>query len=176
VIPPGEQTFTAGGIAVTQTGEIWMSDAANHRVIMLNTNGEFERVIGFGAPSADPEGFDGPAGLAIDQAGNLYVADSGNRIVKKFSPTGVLLGEIGAGALGMPTSVAVDASWQVYVTDESAHVVSVFDANGGYMGSISQPDMSDPHSLSVEGDRLYVADRLAGIFVFQTPGSDASGQ
>ena len=50
------------GIAVSDTGRIWISDAANHRVILLNNHGEFELVIGTGTSSADENGFDTPSG------------------------------------------------------------------------------------------------------------------
>jgi DNA-binding beta-propeller fold protein YncE len=169
VIPPGEEPYAPGGVAVTPTGEIWVSDAANHRVILLHGNGEFERVIGSGAPSAEKDGFDTPAGLAIDRDGNLYVADSGNGVVKKFSPTGVYLAEFGTGLLELPTSVAVDEQRQVFVADEAAHVVSIFSANGSYGGSITEPGLSDPHRVVVAGDVLYVVDRLAGVFEFEAP-------
>jgi hypothetical protein len=174
VLPPAENSFTAAGIAVTTTGEIWMSDSANHRVVMLNANGEFERVLGTGAASTEADAFNSPAGLTLDRDGNLYVADSHNGVVKKFSPTGVLLGELGRGWLGLPTSVVVDDRWQVYVTDESRHVVSVFAGDGQYIGSISETDLSDPHKLATDGDLLYVIDRLSGLFVFRISDIDAS--
>jgi len=176
VIPEGEAPIRAAGIAVTRSTEIWISDAANHRVIMLNTGGEFERVIGEGAPSTKTDGFDTPAGLTVDDDGNLYVADSGNRVVKKYSPTGVFLLEIGAGRLELPTSVAVNDGGQVFVSDEAGHLVSVFGPDGAYIGSISEERMSDPHSLKIDGDMLYVVDRLAGLFVFEPEATQATGQ
>jgi len=174
VLPSAESSATPAGIAITTTGEIWISDSVNHRVVLLNTNGEFERVLGTGAASTEADAFDGPAGLALDRDGNLYVADSHNGVVKKFSPTGVLLGELGGGWLGLPTSVVVDDRWQVYVTDQARHVVSVFGGDGHYIGSISETDLSDPHKLAIDGDLLYVIDRLSGLFVFQTSHIDAS--
>jgi sugar lactone lactonase YvrE len=176
VIPAGQAPVTAAGIAVNKSGEIWMSDSANHRVILLNSNGEFQRIIGVGAPSTSSEGFDTPGGLTIDDDGNLYVADTGNKVVKKFSPTGVFLESIGDGALDVPTSVAVNSRGQVFVADETAHLVTVFGPDGSYIGSISETRLSDPHRLTIDGDTLYVVDRLAGLFVFQVPEADASAQ
>jgi len=176
VIPSGQAPITVGGIAVMKSGEIWMSDSANHRVILLNSNGEFERIIGGGAASTSSEGFDTPGGLTIDDDGNLYVADTGNHVVKKYSPTGVFLQAIGEGSLDSPASVAVNDRGQVFVGDETAHLISVFNSAGSYIGSISETRLSDPHSLKIDGDMLYAVDRLAGLFVFQVPEADASGQ
>jgi tripartite motif-containing protein 2/3/tripartite motif-containing protein 71 len=176
VLPAGQAPVRAAGIALTRSGEIWLSDSANHRVILLNSLGEFERVIGEGAPSTKPEGFDTPAGLTIDGDGNLYVADTGNKVVKKYSPTGVFLQVIGEGQLDLPTSVAVNDAGLVFVSDEGEHIVSVFGSNGTYIGSISESRLSDPHSVEIDGDMLYVVDRLAGLFAFEIPDLDASGQ
>jgi tripartite motif-containing protein 2/3/tripartite motif-containing protein 71 len=176
VVPAGQAPVRAAGIALTRSGEIWLSDSANHRVILLNNIGEFERIIGEGAPSTKPEGFDTPAGLTIDGDGNLYVADTGNKVVKKYSPTGVFLQAIGEGQLGLPTSVAVDDAGLVFVSDEGEHLVSVFGSNGAYIGSISESRLSDPHNVKIDGDMLYVVDRLAGLFAFEIPDLDASGQ
>jgi len=175
VIPEGQAPISPAGIAITELGEIWISDAANHRVISLNERGEFQRIIGEGAPSTSPEGFNTPGGLTIDGDGNLYVADSLNRVVKKFSPTGVLLQTIGAGRLDLPTAVAVNEQGLIFVSDEAAHLVSAFVPNGGYLGSISDERFAAPHSLKTDGDLLYVVDRLAGLFVFRPLGTDTSG-
>jgi DNA-binding beta-propeller fold protein YncE len=175
VIPEGQAAISPAGIAISESGEIWISDAANHRVISLNERGEFQRIIGDGAPSANPEGFNTPGGITIDKDGNLYVADSLNRVVKKFSPNGVLLQTIGAGRLDLPTGVAVNEQGLIFVSDEAARQVSAFVPNGGYLGSISDERFAAPHSLKTDGDLLYVVDRLAGLFVFRPLDTDTSG-
>jgi hypothetical protein len=64
----------------------------------------------------------------------------------------------------------------VFVADETAHLITVFGPDGSYIGSISESRLSDPHRLTIDGDKLYVVDRLAGLFVFQVPEADASAQ
>ncbi len=174
VIPEGQTLLAPAGIAVTESGEIWLSDAANHRVLFLNQRGEFERVIGEGAASTAAQGFDTPGGLAIDEDGNLYVADTLNRVVKKFSPMGVHLQTIGEGRLALPSAVAVNEDGHVFVSDEAAHLVSVFGPGGSYLGSIGDGTLEAPHSVKVDGDLLYVMDRLAGLFVFRPDSDHAS--
>lgn len=167
LVPEGLSPLAPAGIAITNSREIWLSDQANHRVISLNTRGEFQRVIGTGAPSGDPAGLSSPSGLAIDNDGNLLVADSGNHLVKKFSPLGAPLGAIGEGRLAWPVALAVDSGGRIFVADEGAQAVSVFAPDGTYLGSIKQEQMETPHSLTIDGDLLYVADRLTGLWVFQ---------
>ncbi|HET9476022.1 MAG TPA: hypothetical protein VFP63_00895 [Dehalococcoidia bacterium] len=174
VLPAGELPPTPAGIAIGDYGDIWLSDAGNHRVLLLDNRGVFQVVLGTGVASADSEGFNTPAGLTTDNNGNLYVADSGNGLVKKFSPMGVLLETFGEGALVTPTAVAVSETGTIFVSDEGAKLVSAFAANGTYLGSIGEGQLESPHSVKVEGDLLYVMDRLAGLFVYQPETTTAS--
>ena len=175
VIPAGQAPFAPAGIALTESGEIWVSDSANHRVLLLNDRGEFQQVIGEGIPSAGPQGFNMPGGLALDEDGNLYVADMMNKVVKKYSPLGILLQTIGDGRLDSPSAVAVDEEGTVFVADEAAHLVSAFSPDGAYLGSIGEGQLEAPHSVKTDGGLLYVMDRLAGLFVFQPETALAGG-
>lgn len=166
-LPAGQDPVVVGGIAVSDTGTIWLSDAANHRVLLLNGRGEFELVIGEGAASADDEGFDTPSGLAIDDDGNLFVSDTGNGVIKKYSPLGILLQVIGEGHLYTPQGVTVNAAGRIFVADTAARQVSVFAANGSYVGSITAPALQEPNIVRTDGDDLYVLDSLAGMLVFR---------
>lgn len=167
VLPQAGNPPLPGGITITPRGGIWLSDSANHRVVLLDSRGQFEQVIGKGQASADPEGLNMPGGVTTDEDGNLYVADTGNRVVKKFSPLGVLLQTLGEGRLARPTSVAVGEDGTVFVTDEGAHVVSAFGADGTYAGALGEGLLEAPHSVKTERGLVYVMDRLAGLFVFQ---------
>jgi sugar lactone lactonase YvrE len=174
VIPAGQAPFAPAGIALTESGEIWVSDSANHRVLLLNERGEFQQVIGDGVPEAGSQGFNTPGGLAVDTDGNLYVADTLNRVVKKYSPMGIFLATIGEGRLDLPSAVAVDEDGTVFVSDESAHLVSAFGPEGAYLGSIGDGQLEAPHSVKTDGGLLYVMDRLTGLFVFQPETAPAS--
>jgi len=177
VVPAGQAPLTPGGIAVSETGEIWISDTANHRVILMNDSGEFEQVIGSGAPADGDAEFNAPGGITFDDDGNIYVVDTGNHVVKKFSPMGVFLERIGEGRLGQPSSVAVDSDGRVFVSDESAAVVSAFGPDGTYLGSIGQGQLQAPHGVKIEKGLVYVMDRLAGLFVYEAqPPAAASRQ
>jgi sugar lactone lactonase YvrE len=174
-LPTGQNPVVIGGVAVAETGRIWLSDAANHRVLLLNARGEFELVVGEGVASSGDQGFDTPSGLAVDEDGNLYVSDTGNRVVKKYSPLGVLLQVIGDATLRTPQGVTVNAAGRIFVADTAAHQVSVFAPDGSHLGAISDPTFQEPHILRTDGDDLYVLDSLAGMLVFQVPEAQVSG-
>ena len=166
-LPAGQDPAVVGGIAVSDDGRIWLSDAANHRVLLLNDRGEFELVIGEGVASSSDQGFDTPTGLAVDEDGNLYVSDTGNHVVKKYSALGVLLQVIGQGKLDTPQGVTVNADGRIFVSDSAARQVSAFAPDGSYLGSIADPNLEEPHIVRIYGDDLYVLDSLAGMLVFR---------
>jgi len=178
-VPTGEEPLRPAGIVVTAQGEIWLSDSANHRVLLLNEQGELLNMIGKGAQSSGEEGFNTPGGLTLDQQGNLYVVDTLNRQVKKYSPQGAFLTAIGKDRLDQPKAVAVDASGKTFVSDDKSATVKVFGPDGSYLGSVGKEDPADkessswlqvPHGLKVQDNLLYVMDRLAGLFIFQVGG------
>jgi sugar lactone lactonase YvrE len=166
-LPAAANDPEIGGIAVSNAGRIWLSDTANHRVLLLNARGEFELVIGTGDATADEGGFNSPTGLGVDEDDNLYVSDTGNGVVKKYSPLGVLLQTIGEGRLESPRGVTVDRVGRVYVVDSSARSVSVFSPNGSDVGTITDPGFEEPRIARVNGEQLFVLDRLAGMLVFK---------
>ena len=175
-VPPGHSPVAPAGIVVTERGEIWLSDQANHRIIQLNDQGELLGVIGEGAASSGDNGFSAPGGLALDELGNLYVADTGNGVVKQYSPLGVFLGAIGEGHLARPRAVAVDEAGNLFVSDGELAAVLAFAPDGSYLGSIGggSPAAKDsgsllqaPLGLRLDGDLLYVMDRLSGLLVFR---------
>jgi len=170
------------GVAVAPDGTLWVSDPDSNRVLQYGAEGEFLRALG-GTRAGGGEGYNAPTGISIDAAGNIYVVDTLNGRVVKLSPDGTPLQQFGrpgdtAGTFSRPTDVAVDVRGNVYVSDGLLAAVQVFDATGKYLGFIGRGDPEDPHAgslftapagVSVAGDRLYVVDRFAGLFVFSLP-------
>lgn len=170
------------GVAVAPDGTLWVSDPDSDRLLQYGPEGQFLRALG-GTRAGGSEGYNAPTGISIDEAGNIYVVDTLNGRVLKLAPDGRLLQQFGrpgdtAGTFSRPKDVAVDASGNVYVSDGILAAVQVFDGAGNYLGFIGRSDPEDPHAgslftapagISVAGDRLYVVDRFAGMFVFGLP-------
>lgn len=89
------QLNTPRGVAVNQaSGNVYVVDGSNNRIVELNSNGEFQRAFG-----EDP-GLNSPQGIAINQeTGNLYVTDSGNLRVDEFSESGSFIAAFGEGVV-----------------------------------------------------------------------------
>lgn len=80
--PPGGEATAPMGLAADGAGGVWVSDAANARVLHLSGAGSV--VATLGAAGTGPGGLARPAGLALDCAGGLLVADPGNNRVVRF--------------------------------------------------------------------------------------------
>ncbi len=126
------------GVAVDDTGNLYIADTDNNRVREVAANGIISTLAGTGI--AGSNGDNGPAaaaqlnsprGLALDSAGNLYIAEAlGNRI-RKITPAGVITRVAGVDEAGFsgdgglatsatlngPTAVAVDRTGTIFIAD-----------------------------------------------------------
>ena len=169
------------GIAVSPRGELLVTDADNNRLLRYDGDGRLLDVAGEGGRGAGTNGFNTPAGVALDSRGNAYVVDMLNGRVVELSPDGAFLrqlGELGdsGGTFSRPKDVALDADGNIFVSDALLAAVEVFSPDGRYLGFIGREKPGDsesgsvfqaPAGLKIVGDRLYVVDRFAGLFVFR---------
>ncbi|OGS18564.1 MAG: hypothetical protein A2219_00535 [Elusimicrobia bacterium RIFOXYA2_FULL_50_26] len=142
---------TPGDIAVAVSGDVWVSDYRNHRVLKFinpTTNGQAASLV-LGQPDftsnvsvCTQSGMNEPEGIALDSSGNVWVADNSyNRVLKFTNPTGN--GEAASFVLGQPDytssgyacaqtrlyyphDVAVTDSGDVWVSDSNNHRVLKF--------------------------------------------------
>ena len=143
----------AEGIAADNFGNIYISDAGNHRVRCIAPNGLIRTIAGNG--TAGFSGDNGPAsaaqlnspyGLSFDFAGNLYIADLGNARIRRISPSGIISTVAGGGSLPAggknegsmatllafiaPRNIAIDGYGVVYISDFGAHRVYKMTTDG----------------------------------------------
>lgn len=143
----------AEGIAADNSGNIYVSDAGNHRVRCIAPSGLIRTIAGNGA--AGFSGDNGPAssaqlnspyGLAFDFAGNLYIADLGNARIRRISPSGIISTVAGGGSLPAggknegsiatllsfiaPRNIAIDGTGILYISDFGAQRVYKMTTDG----------------------------------------------
>ena len=137
--------FDPDGLAVDTSGNLYVSDQQNSRVLfypagsttatrIYGQSGDYtSNVANSGGLSANT--LSGPYGIALDSGGGLYVADYGNNRVL-FYPSGSTTasrvygqggsftsnaannGGISASSLHQPTAVTLDSSGNLYVVDQ----------------------------------------------------------
>ena len=132
--------FQAEGIAVDLSGNIYLSDAGDHRVRKVSAAGAITTYAGTGVAGFSGDGgpastaqLNAPYGLALDGLGNLYIADLGNARVRCVALDGTITTVAGGGllpagganegsaatavALSAPRNLAWDGHGSFYISD-----------------------------------------------------------
>ena len=71
------------GVAVDPSGNIWVADTGQSRIVEFSSSGAY--LTQFGNAGGDGQLW-GPRGVAVDPSGNVWVADEGNNRIAEFSP------------------------------------------------------------------------------------------
>jgi streptogramin lyase len=168
-LPPDMSMGDAAGVAVDENDNVYVFNRGEHPVIVLDRKGDFLRSWGGGT-------FKRPHGIDIGPDGCIYCTDDGDHTVRKFTPTGAVLLEIGLPGLAAPsmsgrpfnrcTHTALSPKGDIYVSDGygNAHVHQ-FSPNGRRLrtwgGAGSEPGQFDvPHNICCDAHGwVYVADR-----------------
>ena len=140
---------TPGAVAVDASGNLYIADAEDNRIRVVNTSGIISTYAGTGVPGYNGDRIKAidaqlnlPSAIALDAAGNLYVADLGNSRVRVISTDGTIntvAGNGSAGTLGdggpaiqaqvNALAVAVDTQGNIYISTLDYHIRKV-DATG----------------------------------------------
>jgi DNA-binding beta-propeller fold protein YncE len=168
------------GIAVNSREEIHVLTRAGHPVKVFDRRGRPIRAWGEGV-------FGTTHGITIGPDDCVYVVDSGDNTVRKFSPEGELLFELGgegqrsdsgyrdsdyrtiargAAPFNAPTNLAIAPNNELYVSDGYGNAsIHRFTENGELIASWGRPgrgpgEFMIPHDVFVDrNDIVYVADR-----------------
>lgn len=155
------------GIAFDKDGNLYVTDAFNHRVQKFDPSGKFLGSFG-GFGSGDGQ-FNITTGIAVDkESGTLYVSDNKNDRVQKFDANGRFLGKFGGpgtanNQMRRPYHLAIDSANRIYVTDQGHNRIQVFDTEGklitlwGKEGS-NPGEFQAPKGVAVYQNFIYIAD------------------
>jgi sugar lactone lactonase YvrE len=76
---------TVGGVAVSQSGTLYVADPANNRIVVVPAGGGTQSNLTF--TGVTPATLSGPMGVALDSAANVYVSDTGNNRILEITPS-----------------------------------------------------------------------------------------
>jgi DNA-binding beta-propeller fold protein YncE len=163
------QFYYPFGVAVDSSGNVYVADTGNKRIMKFNSNGSF--LTKWGSVGSGDYQFNHPEGVAVDSSGNVYVADTDNHRIMKFTSNGSFITKWGSYGSGdyqfyYPSGVAVDGSGNVYVADGMNHRIMKFTSNGSFItkwGSKGSGDyqFDGPSGVAVDSSgNVYVADSL----------------
>jgi len=129
------------GIAVNPSGQVFVADTGNKRILVFDSDGNF--IMQIGSEGTNIGQFEEPVGLAFDHTGNLYVDDTWNQRVQVFSPNSDgsvyspsmqwnIAGWYGESVDNKPF-IATDNQGHVFVTDPEGYRVIEFTNTGGFV-------------------------------------------
>jgi uncharacterized protein (TIGR03437 family) len=179
--PTSTSLFGPEGLAVDSSGNLYVADSGNNRVLRypqpLSQSGRITPDIVLGQPTftssatgvVSASTLQSPSGLAIAPGGKLFVADSGNNRVLEFPPklvsgtsalqvfgqpnfnSGTLSSSISPQTLNAPAGVFVDPSSNLYVADTGDNRVLVFSNTQSAQGNGAPASLVYGQSLFSSG-------------------------
>ena len=128
------------GIIVDSSGNVYVADTGNSRIVKYSANGTFLTSWGSYGLTAVLH-FNSPKGITVDLSGNVYVADTGNSRIAKYSANGTFLtswGSYGYGDFQLkgPASIGGDSGGNLYVADTNNHRILAFTKQNDTKGNI----------------------------------------
>jgi streptogramin lyase len=113
------------GIAVDQSGNIWVADYGGYSVVELNSSGTVtNRISTMNGPTA-------PQGIAVDGAGNIWTSNYFGNSINKIVGASATMASPAAGygmdaPLDEPYGIAIDASGNLWLANSGGHTLTQF--------------------------------------------------
>jgi hypothetical protein len=139
------------GVAIDRDGNVFIADAANHRIRRIDAQGTITTVAGTGGAGYAGDGgpatkamLHHPTGVAVTHKGELVIADEYNHRIRRVGPHGRISTIAGTGLaafggdggpateayLNYPTEVLVDGEQNLLIADSTNARVRCVDRDG----------------------------------------------
>lgn len=140
------------GVAVGTTGNIYITDTHNSRVLML--------AAGSATPSQLPfTGLGKWSDLAVDTSGSVYLTDGDHNRVLKLPAGSETAVELPLTGLNFPSGVAVDNVGNIYVTDDHNSRVLSLPASSTAQAELPFTGLNHPGDVAVDSaGNVYITD------------------
>ena len=155
------------GVAVSNSGEVVMSEFYSHRISVYSREGKHIR--SFGITGSNKGQFQHPHGVAITSDNHILIADEYNHRIQMFTMEGMFVKSVGQKGkrqlqLYNPSGIAVHPSDKVFVADTYNHCIQVLNPDLSYshmFGSVgSAPgQLKNPYGVAISSSGVvYVTD------------------
>jgi len=139
------------GIALDNSGNLYIADRNNLRIRKVTTDGIISTVAGNGSAVfsgdggvATNAGLYYPSGVTVDSSGSIFIADTNNHRVRKVIAGGIISTIAGIGSPGFggdgaaatsanlnnPFKITVDSSGNLFIADSSNHRIRKVSTSG----------------------------------------------
>ncbi len=148
-----------GGVAVDDSGNVYIADSQNNRIRKVyKRNGIIATICGDGKAGYIDTGkavkaeCSYPIGIRVDSLRNIYFSDAGNAVIRKIEAKTNRISTIaGSGYEGYsgdsgkatrarlryPVGIALDKNLNIYIADQSNHVIRKVDAQSGMITTVA---------------------------------------
>ncbi len=131
------------GVAVDASGNVWVTDRINQRIVQYDKNGKFLKQIG--TPGSGAGQINEPRGITVAPNGTIWAAEIGNKRLQQFNSKGEYLKTItltaslnnGLNAFVEPWGIAAGPGETLWVTDQGADKIFRFREDGTFLGAAS---------------------------------------
>ena len=147
------------GVAVNARDDIAVTDCWNHRVQILNSDGNYLRSFGWKGNKVGE--LQNPTGIAFHNDGNILVADQGNHRIQIFSGEGEYVGSFGGegsldSQLTNPSGLSVDSDGNIIVADVNNKLIKIFSPDGKFLMKIGEQGSFTSPIHCVQCDRYLI--------------------
>lgn len=143
--------YSPSDVAIDKQGNIYIADASNHRIRVVDKNGIITTFAGGNGIGFSGDGglainakFNYPLGIAVDQNNNIYIGDAQNHRIRKIDNFGIINTVVGTGTqansgdgglainanMGSTRGLEVDSLGNLIFADRDYGVVRKVDSNG----------------------------------------------
>lgn len=141
-------------VAVDGNNNIYICDAGNNRIVILDENMRLETVIAeFKGEKGADDSFSSPSGIFVGDSGDIYVADTENERIVVFGnnyafkraiprPSDAVFGDV---TKYLPIRVSVDLLGRIFVLSQNTAGVIAMNQDGSFIGFIGAQNVTkDP--------------------------------
>jgi sugar lactone lactonase YvrE len=172
--------YYPSGLAVDQSGNLFIADEFNNRVRRVDANGVITTVAGNGQTGFSGDGgaatnatLYNPTGVAVDSSGHLFIADHLNQRVRQVGGNGIITTSAGNGqsgyagdggaateaSLSYPFSLAMDASENLLIVDQGNGRIRRVDTGGTISTLATIAALSEPTGVAADSSgNLFIAE------------------
>jgi len=169
-------------VTLDNMGNLYIADAGNNRVRMVNPIGVISTVAGNGTGGYSGDGgpataaeLNTPQSVAVDPSGDIFIADSSNNVIREVSAaTGFISTAAGNDGVGGGYSgdggaaIAAEMSGPKYIALDAANSLYIADTNNNVIREVD--GLGDIHTIAGTGIVSYTGDAgPANAATFNTP-------
>jgi len=187
-----------GGVAVDSSGNLYIADTNNNRILKVGSDGKINTIAGEIASGYSGDGglataaqLFFPQGVVVDSLGNVLIADGHNSRIRKVDKNGIITtiagnpgapyiagdgGPAVAAQLGNPEAITFDYAGNLYIADPAALCVRKIDTSGmistvvgsGAFGMGTAGDGGLATAAELQLPNSMAADGLGNLYIADT--------